>query len=81
MTAARAKITDESQLNLGIGWIRKFVEEELGGHNHPVHAISTLGRLLFDEGPLETVRISDASQSLQGCDISVLRSADGKGQD
>jgi hypothetical protein len=51
------------------------IEKNLGSHNHAVHAIATLSRLLFNKRLLQIVGMGAASQTLESGNFPALRTA------
>ncbi|MNE68148.1 hypothetical protein D3C80_1637960 [compost metagenome] len=76
MGAAAAQVAGQLIANLFVAGLGNAIEQGLGGHDHAVHAVTTLGRLLVDERLLHRVRRGLAAQPFEGGDIA----AGGAGQ-
>src|SRR6185437_15638902 len=71
--AASAQNAVQCVLDIVAAGLRVVVEQCLGRHDHAVHAIAALHRLLIDESLLERVRFIDASQALERGDLVACR--------
>ena len=77
MTSAAAEIGVQGLPDLGLGGIGILVEENFGGHNHAVRAISALRGLLLNERCLDVMRMLHGAQTLERGDLPVLHRTDG----
>jgi len=72
MAAAAAKDAIHCSPDLRVIWLRNLIEQQFGSHDHAVHAISALRRLLLDECPLQFVRIGNCAEPFESCDVTIL---------
>jgi hypothetical protein len=77
MSSTATKIAVQSLFYFGVSRVLVCVEQSFRSHNHPVDAITALRGLLLDEGFLQIVRTSAASQPLERRDIPILHRTDG----
>jgi hypothetical protein len=75
MASASAKDAVQSLPDLPFGWPGILIKQHLGIHNHAVHTVPALRRLLIDECLLETMGMRYASQTLECRNVPVLRIA------
>ena len=68
MGAAAAQVAIQRLVDLLHGGIAGFIQQALGGDDHPAGAVATLGGLLVDKGCLQGVQIFRRAQPLDGDD-------------
>ncbi|MNP51905.1 hypothetical protein D3C76_1462600 [compost metagenome] len=69
MGAAAAEIGRQLVANLRLAGVRIAVEQGLGRHDHAVHAVATLRRLLLNESLLHRVRVLTGADAFEGGDF------------
>src|SRR5207247_10446069 len=72
VASATAQDAVQSAPDLRLRWMGVFVEQRFGIHDHSVHTVAALRRLLFNERLLEPVRTGYAAQTFQRSNIPVL---------
>jgi hypothetical protein len=77
VAAAAAEIPVESLLDLVVRWFGISIQERFCHHDHPVHAVTALRRLLLDKRNLQRVGVLQRAQTFQRSDVAVLRRANG----
>src|SRR5437773_3974261 len=72
VASATAQDAVQSAPDLRLRWMGVFVEQRFGIHDHSVHTVAALRRLLFNERLLEPVRTGYAAQTFQRSNVPVL---------
>jgi hypothetical protein len=75
VASASAEDAVQSLPDLPFGWPGILIKQHLGIHNHAIHTVPALRRLLIDECLLERMGMRYASQTLECRNVPVLRIA------
>src|SRR5881296_2147457 len=71
VASATAQDAVQRPPDLRLRGMRVFVEQHFGIHDHAVHAVAALRRLLVNERLLEPVRLGHATQTLERGNVPV----------